>query len=102
MFREARSKAQLLDIVGASNPNPSHPGPVVVAVRLWDGRLVRASYYGNGPKYMTPDAETRSGIFFDIAPLVPLVERLLESGESFVTVTGTHDDVYCLEWSMAN
>ncbi len=96
----ATSVAQLLDIVGASNPNPDDPGPVVVQVRLWDGRKVIASYY-DGPKYHDPDAKVREDLFYELDILVPLVDRLLETGESFVTFTGSHDMVCCLEWSIA-
>ena len=47
-----------------------------------------------------PDAENRDDVFIDESPLIPLIERLLEAGESFVTITGTHDMVCALEWRM--
>lgn len=98
---DAKTRGHLLDIVGASNPNSQARGPVVVTARLWDGRVVRATYYRDGPKYQHPDAEVKEDIFYKVAPLVPLVERLLATGESFVTVTGSSDTVCCLEWSIA-
>jgi len=95
----ASKMGQLLDIVGASNPDPKARGPVVVEVRLWDGRIVSASYY-NGPKFQKPDAESIYDIFYDVDPLVPLVDRLLQTGETFVTITGDDDMVCCLEWKI--
>lgn len=93
------SMGQLLDIVGASGPDGSLRGPKVVRITLWDGRAISASYY-KGPKYQHPDAETEGDVFWDLSPLIPLVERLLATGESFVTVTGTDDMVCALEWSI--
>ncbi|PLX28815.1 hypothetical protein C0581_00790 [Candidatus Parcubacteria bacterium] len=93
------NKAQLLDLVGASCPDPSFTGPKVVEATIWDGRKVSASYY-RGKKWETPDAETSYDIFYDVKPLVPFVERMLDSGESFVTITGEDDMVCCLEWSI--
>ncbi len=93
------TKAQLLDLVGASGPDPSDRGPKVVYATLWDGRVVSASYY-KGDKWQKPDAETDDDIFYDVEPLVPFVERMLEAGEPFVTITGTSDTVCALEWSI--
>lgn len=90
---------RLLDIVGASGPDPKDPGPVVVEARLEDGRIMQAAYY-KGPKWENPDAESDYDFFIDVEPLRPLVVRLLETGESFVTLTGGDDMVCCLEWSM--
>jgi len=94
-----RNIPHLLDLVGASGPNPSYRGPKVVEATLWDGRKVSASYY-KGPKETNPDARSRFDIFYDVEPLRPLVKHLLESGESFVTDTGSDDMVCTLEWSM--
>lgn len=91
----------LLDLVGASNPNPSNPGPTVIEAKIWDGRIVRADYY-HGSKYFKPDAEVRTDIFYDLTPLEPLVDCMLKKGCSFVTITGTHDMVCCLEWSISS
>lgn len=100
MFRKDISGIpMLIDLVGAGNPNPRDNGPTVVTGNLWDGRVVTATYY-RGPKYQNPDAETREDVFWDDGVLRPLVEKMLEKGESFVTVTGTDDAVCCLEWAI--
>ena len=49
----AQQIGQLIDIVGASCPDPQFSGPQVVEVTLLDGRMVGAFYY-NGPKFETP------------------------------------------------
>jgi hypothetical protein len=92
----------LLDVVGASNPDPSLSGPKVVEARLWDGRIVSARYYKSGPKWNAPDAQTSYDVFYELHQIRPLVEHLLEAGESFVTVTGTSDLVCALEWSISD
>ncbi len=94
-----RTMGQLLDMVGASGPDPHDRGPVVVTANLWDGRKIQAAYY-KGPKWQKPDAETYEDIFIDVAPLQAPVQRLLDTGESFVTITGSDDQVCCLEWCL--
>lgn len=84
--------------VGGGNPDPKDKGPVVVEITM-DGNIIRGSYY-KGPKFQTPDAETLNDEFDGIDELLPLVERLLASGESFVTVTGEDDMVCALEWTI--
>ena len=98
--RTANSARDLLNIVADSNPDPGARGPVVVEVTLSDDHLVRASYY-SGPKFQTPDAETKFHQFNDVAPLMPHVDRLLKTGQSFVTLTGESDSYCCLEWTIA-
>lgn len=95
-----RTMNQLLDVVGASGPNPKDRGPVVVRATLWDGRTLEASYYTTrmGPKWQKPDAETNLDFFENVEPLRLPVQRMLDTGESFVTITGSHDEVCCLEW----
>ena len=92
----------LLDIVGASGPDSQDRGPVVVRTTIWDGRLVSAAYYKDGPKRNSPDVETRGDVFWDTTSLEPFVDRLLDTGESFVTMTGSHDDICVLEWSISS
>lgn len=100
---DASKVSELVNAVGIHNPNPHAHGPVVVEVNLWDGRVVRGSYY-SGSKYLNPDAQTiRESFRADDDPrLQELSERLLESGENFVTQTGSHDDLCTLEWTIAS
>jgi len=99
LTEEIAGRAHLIGLVAASLTDPKDRGPKVVEATLWDGRIVSATYY-RGPKFRSPDAESRHEIFYDMGPIIPLVDKLLEDGESFVTVTGSHDTVCSLEWSI--
>lgn len=99
-YHQISTKDELLDMIGAGNPNPLAIGPKVVEGTLWDGRKVSAAYYKKGPKWLHPDASTLEEIFMSLKPLVPLVDRLLENGKSFVTMMGASDTVCCLEWTI--
>lgn len=74
-------------------------GPIVFKGILRDGREVRGTYYA-GPKFSNPDAETLDEFFVDLAPLMPLVDKLLETQESFVVLGGLGTAIYCIEWSI--
>jgi hypothetical protein len=93
---DVRNALMLLDIIGASGPDPSDPGPVVVQIDL-GGKVIEASYY-KGKK--DPDVVSRHDIFYDIKPLMPFLERMLFDEEDFVTETGSHDMVCTLEWTI--
>lgn len=94
----ASSMNELLEIIGASGPDPSDRGPVVVRVMLEDGRIIEARYYRCEESEL--DARTKYDVFFDVEPLIPFVEKLLSEGKSFVTETGTHDMVCTLKWTI--
>jgi hypothetical protein len=88
----------LLDIIGASGPDPSDPGPVVVQIDFGDQKI-EASYY-RGEK--DPDVVSRHDYFIDVKPLMPFLTRMLFDNEGFVTETGSHDMVCTLEWTIHN
>ena len=96
---------QLRDLIAAGVMDPEAKGPVVVNANLWDGRTVIGTFNTkvkeiDGEKYMVGDVETTDYMFFNERSLVPFVDKLLSDGESFFTVTGTHDEVCSLEWSI--
>ncbi|HDL74912.1 MAG TPA: hypothetical protein ENH06_00810 [bacterium] len=102
---DIKNKAQLLDLIGAGVTNPKESGPVVIKAKIWDGRIVRAIFKTkiekiDGKKYMVGDVEIYDDIFFDLKPLVPFVDKMLSTGESFFTVTGTDDMVCSLQWTI--
>lgn len=57
---EIKNAVTLLDIIGASGPDPSDPGPVVVQIVLGDA-IIEASYY-RGEK--DPDVVSRHDVFW--------------------------------------
>ncbi|MBU1179953.1 hypothetical protein KJ885_03345 [Patescibacteria group bacterium] len=94
----AEDLKKLLDIVGASNINPSDRGPVVVRVNLSDGRVIKATYHNC--KMQEIDVSSPYDIFLETEPLVPFVKELLSKGKSFITDTGSHDMVCTLKWTI--
>lgn len=98
---QAQNAEEVAKIVGLSNQNPSAKGPVVIEVSLWDNRKVTAAYYHEKAKWNSPDAETDEEIFPDITEIKPLVMNLLENSVSFVTMTGAHNKVCSLEWTIS-
>ena len=97
-IKSAPNVRVLLDMVAAGSLDPSDPGPVVLRINLWDGRVIEARYCRDERKFHNPDAETMEDVFIDEIPLVPLVQKLLEDRTPFVTLTGTDDMVCCIEW----
>lgn len=93
---------ELLELVCESCSDPALRGPVVARATLWNGRVVTATYCPNGPKRQHPDAQTRESAFSNPEPLRPLIDRLLLTNQSFVTVTGTDDMVCVLEWTIGS
>ena len=98
---QAENFSQLLEIVGDSMPNQNDPGSVAVEGMLWDGSVVLATYH-QLPKSQQPDAETIHKFFRDLSPLIDLVQNLLLTRKTFITVTGSGDNVCCLKWSLAD
>ncbi|MCX6784737.1 MAG: hypothetical protein NTV81_02255, partial [Candidatus Komeilibacteria bacterium] len=95
---DCSSYRRLIDIIAAGNPDDRSSGSVVALVRLWDGRVVRGSYYEGSKK---ADVETPEAIFIDSTPLHSFIEALLQSGTSFVVMMGSSDDTCCLEWTIS-
>ena len=97
----AKNMAQLLDIIGASGND--WPGPVIIRVETWAGKTIEAVFAEklDNKKFLVGDVESKFDIFVDVEPIRPYAERLLATGESFFTVTGTGDLVCSLEWRLA-
>lgn len=96
---QANSVPQLIDFIGAGNPDSSFSGPVVAEIVLWDKRVVRASYYHGS--YETADISVNDSVIMDDDVLAPFVLRLLSSGESFRVLTGESDETCFLEWTIS-
>lgn len=94
---QVKNIGQLIDVIGAGC-DPFSNGPVVVEATLWDGRVVRASYY-RGP-YENANIETKLCVVVNDNMLRSFVEKLLSSGESFRVLTGESDDTCFLEWTI--
>ncbi|MDD5489394.1 MAG: hypothetical protein PHP25_01790 [Candidatus Moranbacteria bacterium] len=97
------SLIQLIDVIGAGNPNPSASGPVVVEIELQGeigmSRTVIGSYYEGEKK---PDVTARTDYIADDEALRPFIQKLITRGESFITETGSSDMVCTLEWTISN
>ncbi|MFC1687603.1 hypothetical protein ACFL0L_03420 [Patescibacteria group bacterium] len=89
--------SQLMDIIGAGNPDPGDPGPIMVEVTLWDGRIARATYYKGSNE---PDVDSPSTVMTDLSPLNNPVNALLNDGTSFVIRMGQSDDTVVFEWTV--
>ena len=86
----------LVEIVALGYAVPTDRGPVVVTVFMGKERVVQAAY----ERGEEADATTREVRFKDTAVLRPLVEKLVEQGKSFTTLTGG-DDLSCrLKWTI--
>ena len=99
------NKAQLLDLIATGVINPKEKGPVVIEAKIWDERIVKGTFKTktekiDGRECMVGDVETREDIFFDESPLIPFVDKMLSTRDTFFTVTGTHDTVCSLEWTI--
>lgn len=89
--------AQLIDVVGAGNPDPHDSGPVVVEVTLWDGRIVQATYYKGK---LQPHIDFPTTVITDDSILTGPVNMLLNEGRGFIARGGKSDDTYELLWSI--
>jgi len=92
--------AQLIDAVGAGCFDPRDSGPVVVRCELWDGRVVIASYYRRQESEVADIDWYGGDVITDDTVIRPFVEKLLESGTSFVTEVGSSDMVCTLKWEL--
>ena len=98
------SMNEILDIIGAGCIDLSDHGPVVTRIDTWFGVSILGRY-GIKPtegKFLVGDVETKEDIFFEIELLRPFLQKLLDTGKSFFTVTGTHDMVCSLEWCLVS
>lgn len=86
---------QLVDAIG-TGCSPDAKGPVVLKYKLWDGRIVTASY---NRENKDADDHFDETVVFDEERLNVLAAKLL-SGESFVIDTGTDDQFCSLEWAI--
>lgn len=91
---------KIIDAVGAGC-NPYNAGPTVVRINLKDGRTIKASYY-RGPKIgkKADIFHPNGNIIWDSSLIRSHVESLLSEGKSFVTETGSHDEVCTLLWEI--
>lgn len=97
----AKDKYELAKEIGAGAPHLQERGPVVSVINIWTCQTVVGSWYPDeGPTCKQPDAITNLDHFRDHAKLLPFVERLLETGQSFVAQTGDDGQVCTLEWTI--
>ena len=73
----------------------------VKKVRLWNELVVVGRSYARGPKVEAPDARTPYDLFYHRQPIEVLVDRLLETGEAFVTYAGDATGFVRLEWTIS-
>lgn len=69
-------------------------GPIIARINLWDGRIVTGLYYEGKKK---PDIATDFTSISESILLKCVEEKLLQN-ESFITRTGTGDDIIVIEW----
>lgn len=86
---------ELLDIVGAGNPDPTNNREVIAFVTLWDGRKITASY---PLTKRIPDVETNDPVIYENNVLRPFVDRLLNEEVPIVIKTGTDENECTLVW----
>ena len=98
-IRQIKGVRQLIDAIGAGNSDPQAKGPVVVILKLWDGRIVTGSYYRGDEK---PDVTGPEDIIWDNEKLNPFVEKVLRDGSGFITETGSDDTVCTLKWQIGS
>lgn len=94
----AATKADLVSLMVIEINKPRLRGLVVAIINLWDGRIVNGLYYKGKNK---PDMATDFTSIADKSILLELVERKLLQNESFITRTGTGNDVIVIEWSIS-
>ena len=91
---------RIIDAIGAGNHDRNLAGPTVVRINLMDGRVIRGNYHKCEEKDLDV-VNHQSDVIWDDDALRPFVERLLSSGQSFVTETGSHDTVCTLQWTIS-
>jgi hypothetical protein len=92
---------ELIDIIGAGNPDVTCTGPVVIQVKLWDGRAIEAVYGSKPGELLCGDIETTDEVVMDDVLIGKYIDRLMTKGEHFFVVTGSSDTTCSLEWRLA-
>ncbi len=101
----AENTAALVELVleGTEYLDPSETkGPNLIAVLLWDARVVFANFWkhDNTPAGQ-PDVEDSGGsCTLPRDQVEALVERLLKDGTPFTTLVGLSDDYCGLRWTI--
>jgi len=93
------SVKELMDVIGAGNPDPRAKGPVVVKVKIWDGRIVRGSYY-RGPE--NPHVISNKAVITDNNLLLQHVQVLLSKGSGFIVRSGQGYTAHVLKWTISD
>lgn len=90
---------ELAAIVRCGNSEPEDPGPVVVEATLWDGQIVRATYYRGE---QSPDITAVKDDVLSLVDVVPVLTALLANGTPFITQVGEDDLVCTLRWTISD
>ncbi|MBU0598141.1 hypothetical protein KKF61_04050 [Patescibacteria group bacterium] len=95
-IHHASSVAEVIDIIGAGNPDPSSWGPDLVEIKLSTGDIITGSYY-KGSK--TPDIDYPITILPNSVLLGP-VANLVKDGEDIIILSGRSDDTCRMIWKI--
>jgi len=101
----AQTIGELIDIVGRGSTDEQHPGPDVVKVKIWDGRMVVANYCDKAKGLYNgndgPDIASKESMIWDDEGLKVLIEKLLNNGQSFITEYASESYVtHILVWTI--
>ena len=96
---EDRRIARVIDAVGAGCFDPHDRGPVVVQIKLWDGRTVEGAYHRCEESELNV-VDHEGDLIWDDNALRPFVEKLIAEKTPFVTETGSDDMMCTIRWTI--